>query len=293
MLGASSLAGRTCLITGASRGLGASLAAAFWEHGANLILTSRSHAALALVREKLPDRPRQQCVLIEADLSDPAAPGALIHAARAKAPKLDALVNNAATLGPIGPVWTNDWTQWLDTQQVNYLAPVRLCSLVVPWMIEHGYGKIVNMSGGGAASPRVNFTAYAAAKAALVRFSETLALEVAGRGIDVNCVAPGGMFTQKTAAVLDAGPAVAGEKEFAQANAIRASGSSALVRATDLCVFLAGAVSDGISGKLISAVWDPWATLSEHQHDLKSTDIYTLRRIVPGDRGFSWDNPGS
>ena len=65
-------------------------------------------------------------------------------------------------------------------------------------------------------------------------------------------------------------------------------GGEPLERAAELCVFLLSNDSDGISGKLVSAVWDPWRTLAEHRIELGQTDIYTLRRIRPEDRGHKW-----
>ena len=148
-----------------------------------------------------------------------------------------------------------------------------------------GRGKIVNLSGGGAASPRPRFSAYAAAKAALVRFSETLADEVRERAIDVNCVAPGLIRSSLTDAVVNAGSDRAGDNEYdAAAHATDAN----LARAVDLCVFLASPASDGITGKLLHARWDPWPSLAEHRADLDGTDLFTLRRIVPRDRRLDW-----
>ena len=78
------------------------------------------------------------------------------------------------------------------------------------------------------------------------------------------------------------------KREYAQAVKQAESGGVSPQRAVELCVFLASAASDGITGKLLSAVWDPWETLPEHLGDLHDSDIYTLRRIVPGERGKDW-----
>jgi NAD(P)-dependent dehydrogenase (short-subunit alcohol dehydrogenase family) len=177
---------------------------------------------------------------------------------------------------------------WQQTFMVNLFAPVELCRLAVPWMREHRGGSIINISGGGATSPLPNFTAYGTSKAALVRFSETLAMEVAGDGLRVNCVAPGVMKTALLDNVLAAGPEVVGAGEHQRLEEQVSSGGLSTQPGADLCVFLASQESEGISGKLISAVWDPWRSLSSHIEDLKSSDIYTLRRIVPGDRGKSF-----
>ena len=284
----SKLAGSTCLITGASRGLGARIARAFWEEGASLILVARSEAALRDVAAGLADRPGQRVELLTADLSDPTAPERIVSKARESFDALDVLVNNAAIQGPIGPSWENDWGQWQTTVQIDLMAPVAMCRLIVPWMAERRRGKIINLSGGGATGPRPNFSAYAASKAALVRFTEILAAETCDLGIGVNCIAPGAMPTAMLESILASGPCLAGQREYESAVNAGRSGTSTLDRAADLCVFLASRESDGITGKLISAVWDPWERLADHLEDLQSTDVYTLRRIVPEDRDLDW-----
>jgi len=228
---------------------------------------------------------------MEGDLQDPAAPERVVARARELYPTLDVLVNNAAIQGPVGPSWENSWDEWQATLQVDLLAPIALCRLAVPWMAERGHGKIINLSGGGATSPRPNFSAYAAAKTALVRFSETLAAETRELGMEVNCIAPGAMPTAMLESIAASGPSLAGQGEYGTALRVFQEGSTALKRAAALCVFLASPESDGISGRLISAVWDPWERLPAQLDQLRESDVYTLRRIVPKDRGMDWEKP--
>jgi 3-oxoacyl-[acyl-carrier protein] reductase len=88
--------------------------------------------------------------------------------------------------------------------------------------------------------------------------------------------------------VLRAGPEQAGAQEYAQAIKVASETRATFDCAAKLCVFLASPASDGITGRLISAVWDPWESLPEHAAELNDSDIYTLRRIVPDDRGKRW-----
>lgn len=155
-------------------------------------------------------------------------------------------------------------------------------------MRETGGGSIVNLSGGGGASPRPNFSAYATAKCGLVRFSETVAAEVAGWNIRVNCVAPGAMNTDMLRETLEAGPERVGAEYAKVAKVVTAEGGADPKVAAELIVYLASAESAAITGKLISAVWDPWPELHQHADDLRASDIYTLRRIVPAERGKEW-----
>ncbi len=283
------LADQPCVVTGASRGLGTAIARQFRLEGARLLLVARSEETLERLRRELAacGTSGEAPQIVACDLADPASPARIIEEAQRRLGGVRVLVNNAACQGPIGPAWENDWTEWERTFRVNFLAPADLCRRVVPLMSSTG-GKVINISGGGATGPRPFFTAYGAAKSALVRFTETLAGETRAAGIDVNSVAPGAMNSRMTEEVLAAGPARAGEREYRDAERTCASGTETMERAAALCVYLASPVSNGITGKLISAVWDPWTTLHEHLDDLRRTDVFTLRRIVPADRGLPW-----
>jgi NAD(P)-dependent dehydrogenase (short-subunit alcohol dehydrogenase family) len=154
----------------------------------------------------------------------------------------------------------------------------------------YGYGKIVNLSGGGASASLPRFTAYAASKTAVVRFTETLADELKGEGIDVNAVAPGALATAMTEAVLEAGPETIGSEYHAKINKIISEGGMCIREAAELCAWLCSADSDGISGRLIAAQWDPWRSLACRRDALDCSDIYTLRRILPADRQQDWSD---
>jgi 3-oxoacyl-[acyl-carrier protein] reductase len=106
--------------------------------------------------------------------------------------------------------------------------------------------------------------------------------------IDVNAVAPGSLNTRLLDEVLEAGPERVGHAFYEQALKQKESGGTPIERGAALCVFLASSSGDRITGKLLSAVWDPWEDLPQHVDDLASSDIYTLRRIVPSDRGKLW-----
>jgi NAD(P)-dependent dehydrogenase (short-subunit alcohol dehydrogenase family) len=145
--------------------------------------------------------------------------------------------------------------------------------------------KIVCFSGGGATKPRAHFSAYGAAKTGVVRLVETIAEEERRRPFDINALAPGAINTRLTDEVLALGPAVVGAAEYAAAQKQKATGGNSLDQALDCVEWLLSPASDGITGRLISAPWDPWKTLSAHTADLAASDIYTLRRIVPEERG--------
>lgn len=283
------LENKIAIVTGASRGLGPYIAQRFMDAGANLILIARSSDKLSRLRDQLllKAKYKQTVDICVADLADANDLSNVIEQLK-QVVSIHVLVNNAAIQGPIGPVWENDWQNWQSAMQVNLLSPIALCRAVIPGMIQNGYGKIINVSGGGATHARPKFSAYAVSKAGLVRFSETLAKEVSEYNISVNCIAPGMMNTEMLAEIVNAGIEIAGEHEFTQAKNNTSTDHAAEQNAAELCAFLSSPYSDGITGKLISAVWDPWKNLSQHIHDLMNSDIYTLRRIIPKDRGKTW-----
>jgi NAD(P)-dependent dehydrogenase (short-subunit alcohol dehydrogenase family) len=121
----------------------------------------------------------------------------------------------------------------------------------------------------------------------VVRFAETLAEELREHRVDVNAIAPGPLNTRMLDEVLQAGPDQVGHVFYKKALEQQHSGGIPLREGAKLAVFLGSAASDGITGKLLSAIWDPWAELPERLEDL-ACDVYTLRRIVPKDRGLDW-----
>lgn len=279
--------GKVALITGGSRGLGAQLVRRFWIDGYSLAIVARHHADLKSVLDELPKRSGQNVMPLAFDLGDDDQVVALLHRIKTEIPQLHVLVNNAAIQGPIGLLCENDFSDWKQTVQVNMLAPIALCKGLIPLMKKSGNASIINLSGGGATGPRANFSAYATAKAGLVRFSETIAEELKADGIRVNCIAPGAMQTKMLEEVL-ANQIAAGEREAVLASKVLAEGGASMDRVADLALFLASDASRWITGKLVSAVWDNWEEWPHHLEELSQGDVYTLRRITGRDRGYEW-----
>jgi NAD(P)-dependent dehydrogenase (short-subunit alcohol dehydrogenase family) len=198
------------------------------------------------------------------------------------------LINNAGISGPKGLIEEVDWKEWLKVIEINVFGSVYLCRKLVPHFRANGYGKIIQLSGGGATKPMPRNSAYATSKAAVVRFAESLAEELAGQKIDVNCIAPGALNTRMLTEVIEAGPVKVGEVVYQKALEQKQHGGTALSKAASLAVFLGSSESDGITGRLISAVWDDWQNLPARRSELNQSDIFTLRRITPEDRGKSW-----
>jgi len=277
------LADRVAVVTGASRGLGLEIARAYVAAGAAVVVTGRDEATLSDAAGTL-RADGAQVEAVRADVSVPEDCARVVGAAEDRFGPVTVLVNNAGVYGPMGAIEDVDWGEWARAIEINLYGPVLMCRAVLPGMRARRYGKIVNLSGGGATAPLPNISAYAAAKAAVVRLTETFAEELRGSGVDVNAIAPGALNTRMLDEVLAAGPDAVGESFYAKALQQRDSGGAGLERGAALAVFLASADSDGISGRLLSALWDDWATLPERRDALMAGDVYTLRRIVPEDR---------
>jgi 3-oxoacyl-[acyl-carrier protein] reductase len=284
------LEGRSAIVTGASQGLGRVIAEAFLDEGAHVLICARSADTLEKTRADLAPRvkPGQKLVAVAADVSKPADADRIAAEAIRSFGRIDALVNNAGVYGPMGPIEEVDWAEWSRAVEINLMGTVLPCRAVLPHFKKQKYGKIVNLSGGGATAPLPRISAYAASKAAVVRFTETLAEEVRADRIDVNAVAPGALNTRLLEQVLASGPEKVGEDFYKRSLKQRDEGGTALAKGAALTVFLSSSASDGLTGKLLSAVWDPWDTLPARLPALAKSDIYTLRRIVPKDRGEGW-----
>lgn len=284
------LTGFSAVITGANQGLGLEIARHFIAHGAHIALCARDGLKLAEAADslRLLARTDQKVHAQTCDVSNPVEVRAFVAAAIEAFGSIQILVNNAGVYGPKGPTEEVDFDEWKRAFEVNVYGVLLPCRELVPHFKAQGRGKIVNLSGGGATSPLPNISAYAASKAAVVRLTETLAEELRGHRIDVNAVAPGALNTRLLDEVLLAGPAAVGDAFYQKALRQKETGGASLSLGASLCVWLASVESDGLTGKLLSAQWDPWKELAAHFEVLATSDIYTLRRIVPEDRGFKW-----
>jgi NAD(P)-dependent dehydrogenase (short-subunit alcohol dehydrogenase family) len=284
------LNGRTALITGGTQGLGLEIARHFLRAGAaGICVCGRDPTVLRAAREELRDiaGEHQEVFAEVTDVSNPEEVAGLVQTTLQYFPELTILVNNAGIYGPKGTLEQVDWADWTRTIEINLLGSVFAARELFAHFRSHGYGKIIQLSGGGATSPMPRLSAYAASKAAVVRFAETLAEELREHHVDVNAVAPGASNTRMLDEVLQAGPERVGQAYYERALEQQRSGGAPLERGAELAVWLASAASDGITAKLLSALWDPWSDLPRHREDIAS-DIYTLRRIVPRDRGLDW-----
>jgi NAD(P)-dependent dehydrogenase (short-subunit alcohol dehydrogenase family) len=284
------LAGKKAIITGANQGLGFEIAKKYVQAGADVMLCARSATLLDAARAELEAMatPGQKIVADVADVASEADVQALVANTLKTLGGCHILVNNAGVYGPKGEIESVDWAEWVKTIEINVYGSILMCRALLPHFKAQRYGKVIQLSGGGATNPLPRISAYAVSKAAIVRFAETLAEEVRGIGIDVNAIAPGALNTRMLDEILQAGPEKVGQAFYDQSLQQKESGGAPLDKGADLALFLASAASDGITAKLISAVWDDWEHWPDHLDELSSSDAYTLRRIAGRDRGFTW-----
>ena len=191
--------------------------------------------------------------------------------------RIDATVVAAGSNGPVGPAWTIAPHEWAETLRANTIVAFNVCRFVVPKMIPHRRGKIVLFGGGGSTAPVPMLSAYGAAKAAIARFAETLAVETAEHGLQVNVVAPGLVDTTIHEGVVAAGGGAHGRR-VAEARAT-GIGFVPAALAADLVAFLVSSASGRLTGKLISAAHDDWRSWGERDAELNALPLYTVRRV--------------
>lgn len=284
------LEGRVAIVTGAGQGLGAAISRHFLAEGAAVSLCARSARDLDAQRGHLSALyPSDRILTTVTDVRSEAEVDALFGLTLETFGRLDILVNNAGVYGPMGPIDSVDWSAWISAMSINLVGTAYCTRKAIAIFKPLRYGKIINLSGGGATKPLPGLSAYAASKAAVVRLTETIALEVKDFGIDVNAVAPGALATRLTDQLVEAGPERVGAALHAQMVKLKAEGGTPLARGAELCVYLASAESDGITGRLIAAPWDPWPFDATVRQKLAEGDVYTLRRIEAKDRRLGWD----
>lgn len=284
------LTGKVAIITGANQGLGLQIAKAYILAGANLMICARNDDLLQKAVKELDALliPGQKVCAQACDISKESDIRSLVKKTRDTFGKVDILVNNAGIYGPKGDIEDISWEEWIQAIQINVFGSVLMCREIIPHFKNQGFGKVIQLSGGGATNPMPKISAYAVSKAAIVRFADTLAEEVREYGIDVNCIAPGALNTRMLDEILQAGPKKVGQDFYERSVKQKSSGGVSMNSGSELAVFLASDASNGISGKLISATWDKWQDWPNHIDVLAKSDAYTLRRIVGRDRGLDW-----
>ncbi len=284
------LSGKIAIITGANQGLGLEIAKKFILSGAELMICARDKKKLENAKNQLISlaSTKQKIISRVADISVKEDVKLVISDTINQLGGCHVLVNNAGIYGPKNNIELTKWEDWIKTIEINLYGSILMCRELIKNFKKQGYGKIIQLSGGGATNPLPNLSAYAVSKAAIVRFIETLAEELRGTGIDANSIAPGALNTRMLDEILEAGPSKVGQSFYERSLKQKEDGGVSLEKGADLAVFLASEKSDGITAKLISAIWDNWEQWPSHIKELNNTDAYTLRRITGKERNIKW-----
>lgn len=273
------------LITGAGGTIGSAIAKTFAKEGAKLLLCGRSLSNLEKIKNEL-SVSGNEVEIFSADVSSPDNVKKLIDFVVTHFGGLDILVTAAGIYGEIGSVESCDEEKWFNAIKVNLFGTFLCIKYALPFFKKNG--KIITFAGGGE-GPLPYFSAYASSKGAIIRLTETLSKELEGK-IEINIISPGLVNSGLTQAIIDAGPAKAGQKKYEDALHERSGETETFSpdKAAALAVFLASRESDGLSGRNISAVRDNWKEIPKNIDVIKKSDIYTWRRIKPKDCGYEW-----
>lgn len=281
------LTGMTVVVTGGSMGIGLACAEECLRNQARVVICARGERELAAAAEKLSALPGAVVRAVRADVTQSEQFECVLDAAR-ELGGLHGMVHSAGIYGPIGPVIKVDPGEWLNAIRINLFGTFLVARAACQRMVGDGSpGSIVLLSGGGGASPFPNYTAYACSKVGVVRLTETLALEVADHAIRVNCVAPGFVATRLHDRTLAAGEALAGNFVEKTRTELAKGGMPAGIAART-AVFLLSSRAQGITGRFVAAPYDDWEQWPNRRDRIEGSDLFTLRRIVPRDRGMDW-----
>jgi 3-oxoacyl-[acyl-carrier protein] reductase len=265
------MSGRRVLVTGGSMGIGRAVCEVLAEQGAIVIVAARGLEEIEATVSRLGGPPHHGLPL---DVALESAWQSALADIDAGGP-LDGLVTAAGILGPIGGLSETSPAAFRSTIEVNLIGTMLALHHCLPRLEATG-GAAVTFSGGGSTSPLPRYDAYAASKAAVVRLTENVA---AAQAVRINCISPGFVATRMHEETLAAGADRAGDDYYERTRRQLDEGGVSPRVAAELAGFLLGPEAAGITGKLLSAPWDPWRE-DEFRRRLRSDpDLATLRRI--------------
>lgn len=211
------LEGKVAMVTGAGRGIGASIATTLADHGAHVVLAARSREAMEEQADSI--RKTGRCALVAyLDLLTPETVHAAVAAALGEFGRIDVLVCNSGIAGPSAALWELDDAEWNDTLAVNVTGVYLCCKAVIPSMIANGGGSIVVIGSMSGKVPLLHRAAYTTSKLAVVGLVRTLAMDAGRFGVRVNTISPGPVEGARLDRVVE-NLATAREVSVAQARA--------------------------------------------------------------------------
>lgn len=271
---------KNILITGANQGLGLEIAKHFYRLNANIIICARDMKKLNNIKRLFKKQKNQIIIIEKCDVSKPKEVDFFFKKIFKKIINIDILINNAGIYGPKGNLEKVSWKMFKKTLDINLYGSIYFIKKIIPYYKKQKYGKIIQMSGGGAASPLPFFSAYATSKAGIVRFVENISEELSSYKIDINAVAPGPINTRMLDEVLKENPKNVGKAFYKKSLMQKSNGGTDIKKIINCIEFLCHKKSNGITGKLISVLWDNWKIFPKYKKILKTSNIGNLRRLT-------------
>jgi NAD(P)-dependent dehydrogenase (short-subunit alcohol dehydrogenase family) len=256
------LDGQVALVTGASRGIGREIARALAMNGAKVAVTARNAEMLEETVMIITDA-GGECAAFVMDVTDYDAITEVVTAITEKYGAIDLLVNNAG-IGMGGlPPWETDIDAWWKIQEVNLKGVFMVSHAVMPSMIEHRKGRVINVGSYVGTYPSPTSSAYSVSKAALVRLTDSTAVAAQEYGVSVFVISPGLVYTDMT-------------KDAPPFQDLPASAWVPIERSGELCVALASGKADKLTGRFIHANADDLDDLIARADEIIENDLYTL-----------------
>jgi NAD(P)-dependent dehydrogenase (short-subunit alcohol dehydrogenase family) len=267
------LTGQVAIVTGAGRGLGQAVALRLAEAGAQVAVASRTPVELSQTVTMVADA-GGRAVAFEVDVTDEAGVKSMVDEVERQFGSVDLLVNDAGIIGPLGPAWEATPVDWWRVLETNVRGAFLCAHAVLPGMIERRGGRIVNVASGAGIGPARPFAAaYSTSKAALIRLSETLAIETSEYGVSVFSINPGWMSTDMTSFLAHSEQGKRWSPWAPQVFGTRAH--VPVERAADLVAQLASGRADQLTGRYIE-VFDDLDELIGQAADIKANNLYSL-----------------
>lgn len=259
------LSSEIAIVTGGGRGIGRSIATALGAAGAYVAVLARTAAEVDRTA-RLIEEGGSKALALSVDVTDAEAVEATVATVAAKLGTPTLLVNNAGTALALGETWEQDPATWWRDVETSVRAAFLCSRAVLPTMLAHRRGRIVNVSSYAGTRPAAYNSAYGAAKAALANFSESLAAELSGRGVSVFAITPGRVRTAMVDAMVETGLF----PHLDEGDWIDPSRAGALV------TLLASGRADVLSGRFLH-VLDDVDLLIAQSEEIERADTYVLR----------------
>jgi NAD(P)-dependent dehydrogenase (short-subunit alcohol dehydrogenase family) len=271
------LEAQVAIVTGGGRGIGREVCLALAGDGARVAVVARTEDQVQQTAQEIAAADGG-AVGIPTDVTDLAAVESMVDRVTSELGPVDLLVNNAGSNGAPAPTVEADPVAWWRDVTINLLGPFHTCRAVLPGMVRRGRGRIINVMGAGTAEPYAYLSGYGSSKAALMRFTETVDIEVHGHGVSAFALDPGLVRTEMNEALLRGGIA---QRLFPEAVlAFEAGLDSPPTMAADLAVEIASGRLDDFHGRWLGAQEDLDAILADKDRTL-AKNLRTLRLRSP------------